>query len=187
MSRSIAWLNGEFMDLEAARVSVEDRGFQFADGIYEVIRVYSQTLFAVERHFERMRRSLGAIDLELAMSDADIRSVFDELITRSELAEAQIYLQVTRGVMPREHKIRPGLNPTVLATIQPPRVVPDEVRKSGASVITLPDERWERCDIKSIGLLLNVLAKNKAARKGAYDAIFVRNGVVTEATTSNVF
>lgn len=187
MSDGLAWLNGSFVGIEEARVSVEDRGFQFADGVYEMLRVYAGALFAAERHFERLRRSLCAIELEWGLSDADLQQVFDELVARSGLKEAQIYLQVTRGVMPREHKIRPGLAPTVVATVRPPRTVPEDVRTTGAAMITVPDERWGRCDIKATGLLPNVMAKNRAARKGMYDAIFVRNDVVTEATSSNVF
>jgi len=187
MPKGLVWLNGEFLDFESAKVSVEDRGFQFADGVYEVIRVYHGTPFLAEAHLTRLHRSASGIELPFPLSNEEFQSVMKELLQRSELTEAEIYIQITRGVMPRDHKFPEKVHPTVVMTIRPPRAVSAEIRASGAKAITVPDERWGRCDIKSIALIANILARQKAHRSGAYEAIFIRQGYITEATSSNVF
>ncbi len=187
MAQSLAWLNGLFLNLENAKISVEDRGFQFADGVYEVIRVYHGRPFLAEAHLSRLQRSASAIELPLPLPEEELKRIMMELLHRSGLEEAEIYIQITRGVMPRDHRIPDRIQPTVVMTIRAPRIVPPEIRTHGARAITTTDERWGRCDIKSIALLANILARQKAHRSGAYEAIFIRNGYVTEATSSNVF
>lgn len=185
--RGLVWLNGQFMDFAAARVSVEDRGFQFGDGIYETIRVYDGTPFAIEQHIERLSRSAAAIELELPMSGEEFVTIAQELIARSGLKEAEVYIQVTRGAAPRLHPFPIGVSPTVVMTVRPVRPIPRRFRERGIVVKTFPDERWARCDIKTICLLPNVLAVERARRAGADEALFVRDGLVTEGTSSNVF
>jgi D-alanine transaminase len=183
----LVWLNGEFLDFASAKVSVEDRGFQFGDGVYEVVRVYDGQPFALGPHLARLHQSLSAIELEIPLSNQELIAIARELMARSGLKEAELYLQVTRGVARRYHLFPTGVSPTIVMTIRPVRVVPEELRGNGIVVKTFPDERWGRCDIKSINLLPNVLAKEHAHRAGAHEAILVRDGLVTEGTSSNVF
>lgn len=186
-SEGLVWLNGEFMDFASAKVSVDDRGFLFGDGVYEVVRVYDGRPFALEAHLARLRQSLTAIELEIPLTEADLATIAQALIDRSGIAEAELYLQITRGPAPRLHLFPEHVVPTILMTIRPVRLIPPELREQGIVVKTFPDERWARCDIKSINLLANVLAKERAHRAGAYEAILVRDGFVTEGTSSNVF
>jgi D-alanine transaminase len=183
----LVWLNGEFTDFASAKVSVEDRGFQFGDGVYEVVRVYEGRPFALEPHLLRLRQSLNGIELDLAMSDQELAAVARELIGRSGLREAELYIQVTRGAARRYHLFPADVPPTVVMTIRQVRAIPPQYREHGVVVKTFPDERWGRCDIKSINLLPNILAKQRAYRAGAFEAIFVRDGLVIEGTSSNVF
>jgi D-alanine transaminase len=187
MQEGLVWLNGEFMDFASAKVSIDDRGFQFGDGVYEVVRVYDGRPFALEPHLTRLRQSLREIELEVSLSDEDIAATARELINRSGIKEAEYYLQITRGVARRYHLFPAGVPPTIVMTVRPVRVVPPELRERGIVVKTFPDERWGRCDIKSINLLPNVLVKERAHRAGAHEALLVRDGIVTEGTSSNFF
>ncbi|HXF05220.1 MAG TPA: D-amino-acid transaminase [Blastocatellia bacterium] len=187
MTEGLVWLNGEFLDFASAKVSVEDRGFQFGDGIYEVIRVYQGKPFAFEDHLQRLQRSADAIELTLPYSLDALRDVGYELIERTQLGDAELYLQVTRGVAPRAHLFPSDATPTVVMTIRRLRTIPPEVWEKGIAVITVPDERWRRSDVKSICLLPHVLAKERARRSGAYEALFVRDGCVLEGASSNLF
>ncbi|MCS6806296.1 MAG: D-amino acid aminotransferase [Acidobacteriota bacterium] len=186
-SEGLVWLNGEFMDFASAKVSIDDRGFQFGDGVYEVVRVYDGRPFALEPHLARLRQSLREIELDIPLSDAELAETARELIRRSGLREAEYYLQITRGVARRYHLFPVGVPPTIVMTVRPVRPVPLEWRERGIAVKTFPDERWGRCDIKSINLLPNVLAKERAHRVGAQEALLVRQGIVTEGTSSNFF
>jgi D-alanine transaminase len=183
----LVWLNGEFLDFASAKVPVEDRGFQFGDGVYEVVRVYDGHPFALKEHLTRLHQSLNAIELEISLHDDDLVAIVRELIDRSGIKEAELYLQVTRGVARRLHLFPIGVPPTVVMTIRQVRAVPSELREQGIIAKTFPDERWGRCDIKSINLLPNILAKERAHRAGAQEGIFVRDGLVIEGTSSNVF
>jgi D-alanine transaminase len=149
--------------------------------------VYDGHPFALEQHLVRLRQSLAAIELEVSRSDQELAAIIRELIDRSRLKEAELYLQITRGAARRLHLFPVGVPPTIVMTIRPVRTVPPEMRERGIIVKTLPDERWGRCDIKSINLLANVLAKERAHRAGADEALLVRDGFVTEGTSSNVF
>lgn len=181
------YFNGRYLPKAEVRLSPDDRGFLFADGVYEVVRSYAGRLFQAHAHLERLRRGLAA--LEIAYQDVDgLEGVFGELIARNALAsgDASVYLQVTRGAAPRTHAFPdPPVAPTVYAEARPlkPRGDP----KQGVGVITVPDTRWARCDIKSVGLLPNVLANQRARQAGAVEAIFVRDGVALEASASSVF
>lgn len=179
------YLNGQFLPLEQATLPAEERAFLLADGIYEVIRVYGGRPFELERHMRRLARS--AREIRLPEPDlAELERVSHELITRNNLSEASIYIQVTRGAYsPRTHAFPAGpITPTVLVIA---RTVSSNtaLQESGARAITVPDQRWARCDIKSVSLLPNVLAKQAAAEAGAYEAIFVKDGYAIEGSSSN--
>ena len=180
------YLNGAFVPIEKALVPVEDRGYQFADGIYEVIRVYGGGPFRLEHHLDRLERSAAAIELSLPPR-MEIEAAAYELLRRNNLAEAGIYLQVTRGVAPRQHLIPEGIAPTVVMTARAVSAPKAETWQRGVAAVTVPDGRWELCHVKSVGLLFNTLAKQQAHRAGAFEAIFVRDGVVTEGSSSNLF
>ncbi len=187
MSEGLVWLNGELLDFASAKVSVEDRGFQFGDGVYEVVRVYQGKPFALMEHLQRLQRSAREIELPLPLSLAELAAAAENLIARAGIAEAELYLQLTRGVARRNHLFPPDTPPTLVMTVRHVRLIPPELRERGIRVLTVPDERWARCDIKSICLLPNVLAKERAHRAGAFEALFVRDGLVMEGTSSNVF
>lgn len=184
----IAYVEGAFMDLSEARVSVEDRGFQFGDGIYEVVRCYRGTPFALEEHLARLERSAFGIELSLPEDAHRLAELAVEALRRSGIEEAVLYMQVTRGWAPRNHAFPETVNPALVITVRPARPAPPDRATLGAEVITVPDERWLRCDIKSTDLLPNVIAKQKAKRAGALEAIMIRDGVhVTEGASANVF
>jgi len=187
----LAYLNGQYLPRSAASIPVEDRGFVFGDGVYEVWRVVNGRLFETARHLARLSHGLS----ELRISEPDLvrRDVLDEvanrLLSESGLleGEATLYVEVTRGVAPRTHQFPPaGTKPTVFAMVNR-FVPPNDLRARGASAITTPDVRWLRCDIKTIQLLPNVMAKQAAAERGATEAIMIRDGVVTEGSHANVF
>jgi D-alanine transaminase len=184
---ALLYLNGEIIDERGASISVNDRGFVFADGIYEVIRVFDGQPFELDRHIDRLERSAAALRLQLDPSAEAISQIAQELLAREGAAEAQIYIQVTRGQAPRGHAIPAGIKPTTLIAIRPALAPAPEILKNGAGAITVPDDRWSRCDVKAIGLTANVLARSQAVDAGAYEAIFVRDGTVTDAASCNVF
>lgn len=184
----LAYVNGVFGSLADAKVSIEDRGFQFGDGVYEVIIAYNGKPFLLDRHMHRLRESLAGIELSYDFSANPIERTVEEGLRRSELRDALIYVQITRGAAPRTHVVPAGLKPTVVMTVKPLVPVPDELRRRGAKVITTLDNRWSNCYIKATTLLPNVLAKNNAARRGYDDAIFVTaTGEARECTASNIF
>lgn len=181
----IAYWNGEFLPKASIRVSPDDRGFLFADGVYEVIRAYGGRPFAVTEHVARLRASLRGLRLEWPGADG-LADVVVELLARNELSheDALVYVQVTRGAAPRSHVFPPEGTPvTAYAAAWP--YAPHDVA-DGAGAILVPDIRWARCDIKSVALLPNVLAQQEAREASALEAIFVRDGVLTEGTHTNV-
>jgi D-alanine transaminase len=186
MSTEWIWLNGEIVPLSEARIGVEDRGFQFADGIYEVIRVYNGKPFTLRQHLQRLEKSAGGILLSLPLSADALSQEITKLLARSGVREGMIYLQVTRGNAERNH-VFPQSKPTLLFYTRalPPATEPGA--GEGVKLLTVPDERWKRCWIKSIALLPNVLAKNLAVSGGADEAVFVENDLVTECSASNIF
>ena len=184
----IAYVNGEFLPLERATVRVEDRGFQFADGVYEVLRTYGGKPFAVDEHLARLSRSLKALELKAPASEGQLKSIIGEGIQRSGFAEATVYLQITRGCAPRHRGMPKNVEPTIVMTVRKLGPAATTLPGAGIAVITLPEFRWARCDVKSIALLPSVLAYQAAKKAGADDAIFVdQDETVNEATGANVF
>lgn len=183
----IVYFNGQFMSKEAVCISPDDRGFLFADGVYEVIRAYNGALFHADLHFARLQRSMS--ELRIPVPDLGVlEAACVELLARNALLEtdARLYLQITRGVAPRTHIFPdPPPTPTVYITagdIQPPT----REWETGIKVILTPDIRWARCDIKALMLLPNILASQEAHEQGAWEAILVRNGVVMEGSHTTV-
>ena len=187
----VAYVDGKFFtDISQAKVSIEDRGYQFGDGVYEVIRSYDGKLFGVQEHMARLERSLREIELELppGMDIDDVTAIALEALERSTFVSALVYLQVSRGTVPRDHSIPEESRSTLVVTVRPFTPPTQEVWENGFAVVTLPDERWLRCDIKTINLLANVLAITKAKRMGFQEAILIREGVgVTECSRNNLF
>ena len=182
----IGYLNGKFMPVEEVRISPDDRGYQFGDGVYEVVTVYGGTPFALGEHLSRLEHSARVIRLSLPYSPAEWESRIAEGVKQSGYDNCKVYMQVTRGVAPRDHLFPNHCSPTVFMTFREMVAVDDGLRREGVQAITLPDLRWGRCDVKSLNLLPNILAKQQAKDAGAFEAIFVRDGIVAEATASNV-
>jgi len=182
---AIIYLNGSLIAKNEASISPEDRGFNFADGIYEVIKYYGGKPFRYADHIERLKRSLREIRIDFDGFD-QLEAVFQTLLERNGLAnqEAGIYLQITRGSHTRIHQFPEDIKPTVYATAFPFASKSDQL-ENGVKVISTEDIRWLRCDIKSISLLPNVLAAEKARKQNAVEAIFIRNGIVTEGSHSS--
>ena len=186
----IAYVNGRYGPLPDAAVHVEDRGFQFADGIYEVWAVMDGRLADAEGHFERLWRSLGELRIREPMSRAALTQVLRETIRRNRLRDGLLYLQITRGAARRDHAFpSPEVSPTVVITAKPADFdALDRKAKAGVAVITQPDIRWGRCDIKTVGLLPNALAKQAAKEAGAGEAWLVdAEGYVTEGASTNAW
>jgi len=186
-TQQTVYLNGEFMPIEQARVPVLDRGFIFGDGIYEVVPAYAGRLFRWPHHLARLERSLAKIGIANPLDVAGWSAVVDELIRRHPWRDQFVYLQVTRGVARRDHAFPRGVAPTVFAMASELVPVPDEQRAQGVRAITLPDERWLHCDIKSTSLLGNVLARQAAVEAGAAECVMFRDGYLTEGSSSNVW
>lgn len=184
---ALVFLNGELMPLEEARVPVLDRGFVFGDGVYEVIPVYGGRLFRLPHHLHRLQNSLDGIRLANPLTAAAWTGMLEELVRRNGGGDLSVYLQVTRGVAPRDHAFPPNTPPTVFAMAKPlPAPVLDPAL-AGVKAVTLEDIRWRYCHIKAITLLPNVLLRQAAVEQGAHEAILVRDGIVTEGAASNVF
>ncbi len=189
MSR-IAYVNGQYVPMARACVHVEDRGFQFADGVYEVWAVLDGRLVEWAGHARRLERSLGELSMPPAMSQRALQVVLRETIRRNRVRNGLVYIQVTRGTFPRDHAFPPADTPqTVVATAKRIDVAAIEARAAkGVGVVTTPENRWGRCDIKTVGLLANAMAKQKARGAGAFEAWFVDDlGLVTEGSSTNAW
>jgi D-alanine transaminase len=189
MSR-IAYVNGRYVPLRDAAVNVEDRGYQFSDGVYEVCEVRGGRLVDERRHMERLERSLSELRIALPMTLRSLGVVLREVARRNRVRWGIVYLQINRGVAHRDHAFPPpGTRPSIVVTarnLDP--VSAEKFAADGVAVITLPDNRWERVDIKSVSLLPNVLAKQAAREQGAREAWFVDDkGFVTEGSSSNAW
>jgi len=186
MSR-IAYVNGQYVPHRQASVHVEDRGYQFADGVYEVIAVRDGQLVDMPPHFDRLERSLGELEIEAPMSRQALTFILKEVIRRNRVRNGIVYLQITRGVAPRDHQFPTDPNAAVVVTAR--NAIPKVAqRAAGIGVISTEDIRWKRCDIKSVSLLPNVLAKQKAVEAGAYEAWQIdENGNVTEGSATNAW
>ena len=188
MSR-IAYVNGQYLPQREAGVNIEDRGYQFADGVYEVVHLLAGRFIDEDRHLDRLDRSLRELRLPAPMSRPALRAVLREVAARNRVREGLLYMQVTRGVARRDHAFptRP-LEPAMVVTVRRVPPYPADVGKWTASAITHPDQRWARCDIKSTALLPNVLAKQAAREKGAQEAILIDgDGMVTEGASTSVW
>jgi D-alanine transaminase len=188
MSR-IAYVNGRYLPQSEASVNIEDRGYQFADGIYEVVHLYAGRLIDADRHLARLDRALAEISLTPPMGRAALLHVLHEVARRNRVREGIIYMQVTRGVARRDHAFPSGnVPPALVVTIRRTPPFPTDVDRWAGRAITHPDLRWARCDIKSVALLPNVLAKQSARAQGATEAILVRpDGMVTEGASTSVW
>lgn len=186
--KELAFVNGVFVPIEKAVVSVEDRGFQFGDSVYEVIVAYDGRPFLMEPHLDRLRRSCEAIALAYPFRTRPLEPIIAEGLARRGGGDTLVYMQMTRGVAPRAHGIPTGLEPTLVMTFRPLAPVPEELRRRGVRLMTVPDQRWANCYIKAVTLLPNVLAKAEAIRQGYDDAVFISPaGDVRECTASNIF
>ena len=189
MSR-FAYVNGRYLPQRAATVHVEDRGYQFSDGVYEVCEVRGGHVIDQRRHLARLKRSLAELGIEMPMSETALAIVMRECVRRNRVREGIVYLQITRGVARRDHAFPPqGTAPSVVVTARTLNAAGNErIAADGLAIITVPDNRWGRVDIKSISLLPNVLAKQAARERGAKEAWFVdRDGHVTEGSSSNAW
>jgi D-alanine transaminase len=181
------YLNGQFMPLEEARIPVLDRGFIFGDGVYELIPVYSRHAFRLVEHLKRLNASLKEIRLPNPHSVEEWAHLVQEIIARNPWEDQGVYLQVTRGVAPRDHAFPVGVDPTVFIMANPLSTPPREQVEKGVACVTAADNRWLRCNIKSISLLANVLLRQQAVDAGAVETILLRDGFLTEGSASNVF
>jgi len=181
------FLSGRFMPLEDATISVLDRGFIFGDGIYEVIPVYSRHPFRLREHLARLQNSLDAIRLANPHSLDEWTEIIGQVIAGNAGEDQSIYLQITRGPAKRDHAFPPRITPTVFVMSAPLTPPPAAVRECGVTAVTAADNRWLRCDIKSVSLLPNVLLRQTAIEAGATETVLLRDGLLTEGAASNIF
>lgn len=183
----MVFLNGRFVPLEEAKIPVLDRGFIFGDGVYELVPVYSRVPFRVDEHLGRLERSLAEVRIKNPYSRTQWREIIDSLIAQQPFEDQGVYFQVTRGVAKRDHAFPAGVEPTVFLMSNPLVSPPRELVENGAAAVTALDNRWLRCDIKSISLLGNCMMRQISADVGAVETIMFRDGRLTEASASNVF
>ncbi len=183
-----AYVNGRYVPHNEAAVHIEDRGYQFADGVYEVVTVVAGRLVDEEPHLDRLDRSLGEIEIDWPVSRQVLRLIMRELIRRNRLRSGVLYMQITRGVAPRDHRFPANVRPSLVLTTKGIDFSAERKFSDGVGVISIPDQRWSRCDVKTVSLLPNCLGKQKAAVAGAYEAWQVdEDGYVTEGTSSNAW
>jgi D-amino acid aminotransferase len=183
---SIGIVDGRIIDLGEKIIEMEDRGYQFGDGVYEVTRIYNGRPFALKLHMDRLYRSLRELKIPAVYTFEELASFHERLIKESGLTDASIYLQISRGFSPRAHAFPDNVVPRLTMSIRSAKAN-TELQASGAKGTFVPDERWLRCDIKSVNLLGNLLAKQRAKAVGAFEAVQIRDGVVTEGSSSNFF
>lgn len=181
------FLNGDFLPADKAQVSVLDRGFLLGDGVYEVIPVYAGRPFHLAGHLQRLQRSLDGVRMTNPLSQDAWATMIGKLIEKNDDADQSIYLQVTRGVAPRDHVFPEGIEPTIFAMSNPLKPVPVAYKQNGIKAITVEDIRWAQCDIKAITLLPNSLLRQQAEDAGAQEALLIRNGFLTEGSASNAY
>ncbi len=180
------YLNGRFVPLEDAKISVLDRGFIYGDGVYELIPVYKREPFRMPHHLRRLQRSLDGIRLANPHTDAQWEAIIRELVAAQPFDDQGVYFQVTRGVAKRDHAFPAGVTPTVFMMSNPLATPSREQVERGVAVVTAEDNRWKRCDLKTISLVGNVLMRQLAADAGAVETVMFRDGWLTEASASNV-
>jgi D-alanine transaminase len=181
------WLNGQVMPLSEAKVSIEDRGFLFADGVYEALRVYNGKPFALSEHLDRLERSLSGIEMPLPVSKVTLGSEIVKLVKQSKLTDALVYLQITRGPAQRNHVFPKDPVPTTFFYVRPMPPLGPVGQDRPYVLHSVADERWNKCWIKSIALLANTLARNAADKADADEAIFVENNIAREGASTNLF
>ena len=182
----MVYLNGAYMPPEDAKISVLDRGFIYGDGVYELIPVYGRRPFRLPQHLSRLQRSLDGIRLPNPHTSAEWTSIIAELVARQSFDDQGVYFQVTRGVAKRDHAFPQGVPPTVFMMSNPLATPSAEQIERGVAVVTAEDNRWRRCDLKTISLIGNVLMRQLAADAGAVDTVMFRDGWLTEASATNV-
>ena len=187
MSSQLVYLNGEYLPLNEAKVSVLDRGFIFGDGVYEVIPSYGRKALRFEHHMQRLQNSLDAVRIENPLSNSQWKTIIDKLIADTDSQDQYIYLHITRGVASRDHRFPEKVKPTVFVMSSVLNPVDPELLKTGVTAVTLDDIRWQYCNIKAIALLPNILLRQQAVDKGAVEAILIRDGNMTEGAASNTF
>lgn len=184
---TIYFIDGKFTDKDQLNISVDDRGYYFGDGVYEVVKVYNGELYTAEEHFERLLQSAAKIKMTIPYSQQQLIEIAKELVERNKIDTGHIYLQVTRGASLRIHQFPDTSVLPVVTAYAIPNERPLKNMAEGVSAKFVEDVRWLRCDIKSLNLLANVLAKQEAFEDGCAEAIFVRNGIVMEGSSSNMF
>lgn len=184
---SIAYLNGDFQSIEECKISALDRGFIFGDAIYELIPVYNSKPFYLDAHLKRLFRSMDQINIQNPHGEQQWQQIIQQLIDQSGMQQLSVYLQVTRGVAPRDHAYPQNTSPTVFGMTNPWPNASEDTYTKGLSVVTAEDMRWDRCDIKVTSLLANVMKKQYAVEQNAHEAILVRDGYVLEGSATNVF
>jgi D-alanine transaminase len=181
---ALGYIDGRIVDLKELVIAMEDRGYQFGDGVYEYAKVYNGKCFSLKPHIDRLYRSLRELHIPAVFTYPEMEEIHERLITESGVQNGGIYLQITRGWAPRAHQFPDTVVPCLTMTIRP-GVAKAELWETGVPVLAVPDERWLRCDIKSLNLLGNVLGKQKAKEANCFEAIMIRDDMVTEGTSSN--
>ena len=187
MSGQIVYLNGKLLPLEEARISVLDRGFMLGDGAYELIPIYQRKPFRLDEHLRRLQHTLDGIRLPNPLKESQWHETIAQVVAAEAADNQSVYLQVTRGAAPRDHAFPKGVSPTVLVMSTPLGAADPAQIEHGICAVSAPDIRWGRCDLKTINLLPNVLAKQKAVDAGCVECILFRDGVLTEGAASNIF
>ena len=184
---SHAYINNKFVSFKNAKIHIEDRGLQFADSVYEVIAVLNGNLIDLDFHLKRLRYSLKELKISYKINKLVFKNIFDKLLSKNKISNGIIYLQITRGVQYREHKYKNKLIPTLIIYSRNKKFNLPGKNFKGVNTITFEDLRWKRRDIKTVNLLPNIIAANKAKQKNAYEAILLQDGKVTEGTSSNIW
>ena len=183
----LAYLNGDIRPIKETYVPIEDRGYQFGDAVYEFIASYNGKLFCLKEHLDRLQKSMEGLSFP-KLDKEFIESAVHDLFKKAGMQRAGIYIQISRGVAPRDHAWEKDIKLQIIMTIKKVNELDPEIRKKGIDIITVQDERWSNCDIKTVQILFNSMAKQKAKDQGAFDAIFVsKDGIVREGNSSNFF
>ncbi|SFR17779.1 D-amino-acid transaminase [Desulfoscipio geothermicus] len=184
----LVYLNGWIGSFEDAYISVNDRGYNFGDGVYEVVMAYDGVMFALDDHLKRLAASAAAVEMDLPWDLQQLKSIAEDVLVKSSIKRAMIYIQVTRGTAPRNHFFEPDIRPNLLVTVRYAPETDPAMYREGVKVITHPDFRWQMCHVKTISLQANIMAKNRARRAGVAEVVFVLpDGTVTECGSSNIF
>jgi len=183
----LVYLNGELVPHAEAKISVEDRGFNFADGIYEVVRIVGGNAFRIEAHLDRFERGARALEIELPLTREGVHEAVRGVASANGVSEGTVYVQLSRGAAPRSHAFPENIRPTLVMIARPFEGPPAEKLEKGVSVVTAPDLRWGYCEVKTIGLLPNIIAYQHARSEGSTEAIMVRDGIVTEGAHTSAF